>query len=110
MSEAASFWLWAIGLTTMAEVLVWKMMVKCTWAEGLLATLVINATTVPVANFGYAWALGRLGSEPLAFVAVEIGVILTEVWLVRVLVPSSWPWAVAVATAANVASGALSMR
>ncbi len=110
MLEAAAFWLYAIGVTTIVETIVWKVLVRRDWTTLFVPALAVNAATVPLANFSYEWGVGRFRIEPLVFAAVESGVILTEILLIRGVLVLPWRLSAVVALAANLASSALSSR
>ena len=96
-------YLGAIGLTILIEGIVLFGLVRPRGPHLLLAAIAINLVTVPLANLAYWFAVPRLDGAS-AFILVELGVVLGEMPLIRLLVGSSWRGSVALSVATNTAS------
>jgi hypothetical protein len=89
--------LYTVFLTIFVEFLVIWLFIRKQTAEILLYTILINCFTLPLATYGYNYAVTNI-------VLIEILVILTESLFIMVLLKIKYPKALVISAAANVAS------
>lgn len=95
----------ALGLTLAIEspvVLLAAWQLRLPWLRGLTAGLLASALTHPVAW----WVSRQLGPQDygLWILLLEITICLVEAAIFRLMLPTSWHWALALSVVANAAS------